>query len=60
MSGPIDAHSQNNNVNQLDDDIIKLLAEAEERLRDNSIKPADDSIAAFQVQHTLPQYVHPC
>ncbi|KAL2837326.1 Fcf2 pre-rRNA processing-domain-containing protein [Aspergillus pseudodeflectus] len=54
MSGPIDAHSQNNNVNQLDDDIIKLLAEAEERLRDNSIKPADDSIAAFQVQHTLP------
>jgi hypothetical protein len=60
MSGPVDAHSRNNNANQLDDDIFKLLAEAEERLRENSIKPTDDFIAATQVEHTLPQYVPRC
>ncbi|KAL3483580.1 Fcf2 pre-rRNA processing-domain-containing protein [Aspergillus germanicus] len=54
MSGPVDAHSRNNNANQLDDDIFKLLGEAEERLRENSIKPTDDLTAASQVEHSLP------
>ncbi|KAL2809028.1 Fcf2 pre-rRNA processing-domain-containing protein [Aspergillus granulosus] len=53
MSGSVDAQSHND-VSQLDDDIRKLLGEAEQRLRENSTKSAERSITPSQVENTLP------
>ncbi|KAL2830629.1 Fcf2 pre-rRNA processing-domain-containing protein [Aspergillus pseudoustus] len=53
MSGSVDAQSHDD-VHQLDDDIHKLLAEAEQRLRENSVKSVEHLTASSQVGAALP------